>query len=68
MIMKYIEMKLDKRLTFETHACECIRLVSYKILLLSKIRKCIDKKQAITIFKSKIMPYFDYGDVFLIGV
>ena len=23
---------------------------------------------ALTIYKSKIMPYFDYGDIFLMGV
>ena len=45
-----------------------IRLVSHKLLLLTKIRKYIDKKQSIIIFKSKIMPYFDHGDIFLLGV
>ena len=64
----YLGVKLDSRLTFEMHANECLRLVSHKIFLLTKIRKYIDKKQALTIYKSKIMPYFDYGDIFLLGV
>ena len=64
----YLGVKLDSRLTFESHASECIRLVSHKIFLLTKIRKYIDKRQALTIYKSKIMPYFDYGDIFLLGV
>ena len=64
----YLGVKLDSRLTFEMHANECLRLVSHKLFLLTKIRKYIDKKQALTIYKSKIMPYFDYGDIFLIGV
>ena len=50
----YLGVKLDSRLTFEAHAYECIRLVSYKILLLSKIRKYIDKRQATSIFNIKI--------------
>ena len=45
-----------------------MHLVSHKVFLLTKIRKYIDKKQALTIYKNKIMPYFDYGDIFLIGV
>ena len=48
----------------------CTRCPKYAhwVLLLSKITKYIDKRQAITIFKSTIMPYFDYGDIFLIRV
>ena len=64
----YLGVKLDSRLTFETHASESIRLVSHKLYLLAKIREFVDKKQAITIYKSKIMPYFDYGDIFQLGV
>ena len=61
-------MKLDSGLHFETHAKECIRLVSHKIFLLSKIRRFLNKHQALTIYRSKIMPYFDYGDIFLTGI
>ena len=62
----YLGVRLDSRLTFEMHAVECIRLVLHKIYLLTKIRSFIDKKQALAIYKGKIMPYFDYGDI-LIG-
>ena len=34
------------------------------IYMLSKIRHLITTQQAITIYKSKILPYFDYGDIF----
>ena len=63
----YLGVKLDSRLSFEMHATECIRLVSHKMYLLMKIRCFLDKRQALTIYKSKIMPYFDYGDIFLMG-
>ena len=63
----YLGVKLDTRLSFEAHANECIRLVSHKTYMLTKIRCYLDKKQALTIYKSKILPYFDYGDIFLMG-
>ena len=64
----YLGVKLDNRLTFETHASESIRLVAHKLYLLTRIRNFVDKKQALIIYKSKVMPYFDYGDIFLLGV
>ena len=63
----YLGIKLDNKLTFELHIKETLMLVSHKLFLLSKIRKYLTHKQALTIFKSKILPYFDYGDIFCIG-
>ena len=63
----YLGIKLDNKLTFELHIKETLKLVSHKLFLLSKIRKYLTKKQALIIFKSKILPYFDYGDIFCIG-
>ena len=63
----YLGVKLDCRLTFESHANECIRLVSHKVYLLTKVSNFVNTPQALTIYKSKTMPYFDYGDIFLFG-
>ena len=60
----YLGIKLDEKLDFEVHAKECLRLVSHKLYILSKIRNIINNTQALTIYKSKILPYFDYGDIF----
>ena len=60
-------MKLDCKLTFESHALESMRLVSHKIYMLSQIRNFVTTHQALTIYKSKILPYFDYGDIFYIN-
>ena len=60
----YLGVKLDCKLNFEAHALECLRLVSHKLYMISKIRNCITNKQALCIYKSKILPYFDYGDIF----
>ena len=63
-IFNYLGIKLDNKLDFESHGKECLRLVAHKIYILSKIRNFINKNQAIMIYKSKILPYFDYGDIF----
>ena len=55
-IFNYLGIKLDNKLDFESHAKECLRLVSHKLYLVSKIRNTLNKDQAITIYKSKILP------------
>ena len=64
----YLGMKLDDALTFEFHAAETMRMVSHKLYLLSRIRKYITIGQAIAVYKSKVVPYFDYGDIFLMNI
>ena len=64
----YLGIKLDNTLSFEKHAAECVHLVSHKLYLLSRVRKYITIGQAISIYKSKIVPYFDYGDIFLMNI
>ena len=60
----YLGIKLDCKLNFEAHALECLRPISHKLYMLSKIRNFFTNTQSLTIFKSKILPYFDYGDIF----
>ena len=60
----YFGVKLDNKLNYEVHALECARQVAYKIYTLTKIRPLISNYQAISLYKSKILPYFDYGDIF----
>ena len=61
----YLGIKLDNKFTFELHANECCRHVVHKNYVLSKIRKYISTTQALNIYKSMILPYFCYGDVFM---
>ena len=49
----YLGINLDNRLDFESHAKECLGLVSHKF---QKVRNIVNKKQAITIYKSRILP------------
>ena len=62
----YLGVKLDCKLNFESHAAECSRQVAHKIYTLTKIRPLINNVQALCLYKSKIRPYFDYGDIFYI--
>ena len=61
----YLGIKLDNKFTFELHANECCRHVVHKNYVLSKIRRYISTTQALNIYKSMILPYFSYGDVFM---
>ena len=63
----YLGVKLDCKLNFENHALECMRLVSHKIYMLSRIRSLITSCQPLAIYKSKILPFFDYGDIFYLN-
>ena len=60
----YFGIKFGSRLNYETHALECVRQISYKIYTLTKLRPLINNIQALCLYKSKILPYFDYGDIF----
>ena len=60
----YLGIKLDCNLDYEIHATECHRIVGYKSYILTRIRKYINTEQAICIYRSKVLPYFDYGDIF----
>ena len=60
----YLGIKLDNKLDFESHAKECICLVSHKLYIVSKVRNILNQEQALAIYKSKILPYYDYGDIF----
>ena len=64
MDFNYLGIKLDCNFDYELHATECYRMVAYKLYLLTRIRKYINTEQAICIYRSKILPYFDYGDIF----
>ena len=50
-IFNFLGMKLDEKLDFESHAKEYLRLVSYKLYLVFRIRNIINKEQAVTILQ-----------------
>ena len=60
---KYLGFTLDPTLSFSHHVSSVVRSVQHKISLLSKIKVYLNQDVAITIYKSMILPYFDYADV-----
>ena len=61
----YLGAHLDSLLDFESQAKATI--VSCKIKILSRIRGFMSNNHAITIYKTKMLPYFDYADILCIG-
>lgn len=42
---------------------EVIKSVHHKLYVLAKVRPCINARTALTIYKCKILPFIDYGDI-----
>ena len=63
---KYLGIILDNILSFNKHLNNTIRIVAHKISLLQKIRFYITDKAATCLYKTMVLPYLDYGDIFYI--
>ena len=64
---KYLGVILDSHLTFNKHLNNIIKITAHKINLLSKVRQYLTEFASITIYKTMILPYFDYGDILFIN-
>ena len=62
---KYLGETIDEILSFNAHVNNTIKLVSHTIFLLQKFY--ITDNAAIKIYKSMILPYLDYGDIFFMN-
>ena len=60
---KYLGVVLDSALTFSNHIKTVLDTVAHKSYLLGKIRKYITSDTALLIYKSMVLPYFDYADI-----
>ena len=60
---KYLGVTLDSTLSFKQHLAGVIRTVSHKIYVLSRVRKFLTTRSALVVYKSMIVPYFDYADI-----
>ena len=61
---KYLGVILDGELKFNLHAAVVYKIASYKMNVLRRIRPYINEPTALQIYKAKIQPYIDYGDIF----
>ena len=64
---KYLGVILDPHLTFNKHLNNIIKITAHKINLLSKVRQYLTESASLTIYKTMILPYFDYGDILFIN-
>ena len=62
---EYLGVMIDANVTFKDHLSKIVRNVNNKLYLLSILRKQITVQCAVLLYKSMILPYFEYGDVFL---
>ena len=60
---KYLGMILDSTLNYNLHVNQVLRIVLHKLMLLSKMKKYLKDDTALSIYKSMMLPYFDYADV-----
>ena len=60
---KYLGFTLDSTLSFKMQVSDTISKIMHKKIMLSKIMPFLNNDVALLIYKSMILPYFDYCDV-----
>ena len=61
-IPKHLGVYLDKKLSFHQHIKEIITKASKRINVVKKLN-VLPRKALLTIYKSFVRPYLDYGDI-----
>ena len=59
---KYLGIILDSKLNYNLHVNQVIRTVLHKLILLSKMTKYLKDEVTLRIYKTMLLPYFDYAD------
>ena len=62
---EYLGIIIDDKLSFKYHSIKCSSRASNKMYQLREIRGCITTKCALTIYKTMVLPLFEYGGLFL---
>ena len=60
---KYLGINLDQTLNFKYHLDSLINNITFKLYMFSNVRRFLNEKSAITVYKTMLMPFFDYCDV-----
>ena len=61
---KYLGVILDRNLNFKLHIESILKILKYKIYVLAKLRPYLTVYASLSIYKTTILPYIDYGDIF----
>ena len=59
---KYLGITLDECLTFDAHIDKVYKHSCGKLGSLGKVRKCLNRKLTLLLYKSLVLPSIDYGD------
>ena len=62
---KYLGIQIDHKLNMNLFMKQVKQQVLHKIYMLGKIRKYLIVFAAVTIFKTMLLPFFEYGSIFL---
>ena len=62
---KYLGLDLDSRLNYKKHVKRIIALAAGKLKQFQRMRSFLNKKAALMVYKSMILPIMEYGDVFM---
>ncbi len=60
--MKYLGVILDSGLTFEPHIDYLVDKATRKLGAIRKVRDMLDRSTTLTLYKSMVLPHFDYCD------
>ena len=60
---KYLGITLDPTLCYEPYMKNIIKNASFRIYQLMRLKNCLPRRALIRIFKSYVVPIFDYGDI-----
>ena len=60
---KYLGVSLDQTLNFKYHLECLISNITFKLYMFNKIRRFLNEKCAIIVYKTMLMPFFDYCDI-----
>ena len=61
----YLGIRIDHKLFFDKFYEKVKNSVTHKLFMLGKIRKFLNITAAVTILKSTVLPFFEYGGIFL---
>ena len=61
----YLGIRIDYKLFFDKFYEKVKCSVNHKIYMLDRVRKFLNKTAAVTVLKSMVLPFFEYGGVFL---
>ena len=65
---KYLGIMLDDKLNFSKHAAYIRSKVIPRLRMLGKLKQTISKNLKLLLYKTLIMPLFDYGDIIYDGL